>query len=39
MTEENQGKKYDLIASDFAKMRDSFYKEQKYLDLLTYLCS
>lgn len=34
MTEENQGKRYDRIAADFAKMRDSFYKEQKYLDLL-----
>lgn len=30
----NQGKKYDLIAEGFAKMRDSFYKEQKYLDEL-----
>ncbi|WP_065235630.1 class I SAM-dependent methyltransferase [Legionella waltersii] len=34
MTEENQGTCYDRIAADFAKMRDSFYKEQKYLDLL-----
>lgn len=33
MTEDNQGKIYDLIAADFAKMRDSFYLEQKYLDL------
>lgn len=31
---DNQGKKYDLIAEGFAKMRDSFYKEQKYLDEL-----
>ena len=30
----NQGKRYDLIASRFAKMRDSFYRERKYLDLL-----
>lgn len=30
----NQGKKYVLIAEGFAKMRDSFYKEQKYLDEL-----
>lgn len=38
MTEENQGKSYDLIAEDFAKMRDSFYSEQKYLDLfMSYL--
>ena len=29
----NQGKRYDLIASDFAKMRDSFNTEKKYLDL------
>lgn len=34
MTEDNQGKKYDLIATEFANMRDSFYLEQKYLDLL-----
>ena len=33
MTEDNQGKKYDLIATEFANMRDSFYLEQKYLDL------
>ena len=38
MEEENQGKKYDLIATDFANMRDSFYLEQKYLDLfISYL--
>lgn len=30
---DNEGKKYDLIAADFAKMRDSFYREKKYLDL------
>jgi 2-polyprenyl-3-methyl-5-hydroxy-6-metoxy-1,4-benzoquinol methylase len=30
---DNEGKKYDLIASDFAKMRDSFNTEKKYLDL------
>lgn len=30
---ENEGKKYDLIADGFAKMRDSFAYEQKYLDL------
>ena len=34
MEEDNQGKKYDLIATEFAKMRDSFCREQKYLDLL-----
>ena len=34
MTDENQGKNYDRIAADFAKMRDSFYSEKKYLDLL-----
>lgn len=32
MTEENQGKRYDQIASGFAEMRDSFATEQKYLD-------
>lgn len=38
MKEENQGKRYDLIAAEFAKMRDSFYLEQKYLDLfMSYL--
>lgn len=38
MTEENQGKNYDRIATGFAKLRDSFYSEKKYLDLLlTYL--
>jgi cyclopropane fatty-acyl-phospholipid synthase-like methyltransferase len=31
---DNEGKKYDLIASGFSEMRDSFYKEQKYIDLL-----
>ena len=30
----DEGKKYDLIAAGFAEMRDSFYKEQKYIDLL-----
>lgn len=30
---ENEGKKYDLIASGFAEMRDSFSTEQKYVDL------
>ena len=30
----DEGKKYDLIASGFAKMRDSFNTEQKYIDLL-----
>lgn len=30
----DQGKRYDNIASAFAEMRDSFYREQKYLDLL-----
>lgn len=35
---DNQGKCYDHIAADFAKMRTVFYKEQKYLDeLMTYL--
>lgn len=34
---DNQGKKYDSIAEGFAKMRDSFYKEQKYLDELIRL--
>lgn len=29
----NQGKRYNLIASGFANMRDSFSTEQKYLDL------
>lgn len=31
---DDEGKKYDLIASGFAEMRDSFYKEQKYIDIL-----
>ncbi len=31
---ENEGKKYDLIAPAFADMRNKFYSEQKYLDLL-----
>jgi 2-polyprenyl-3-methyl-5-hydroxy-6-metoxy-1,4-benzoquinol methylase len=31
---DNQGKSYDLIATGFANMRDEFYLEQKYLDLL-----
>lgn len=30
---DNEGKSYDRIAADFAKMRDSFYTEQKYLDI------
>jgi 2-polyprenyl-3-methyl-5-hydroxy-6-metoxy-1,4-benzoquinol methylase len=30
----DEGKKYDLIAAGFAEMRDSFYQEQKYIDLL-----
>ena len=30
----NQGKSYDNIAEGFAKMRDSFNTEQKYLDVL-----
>jgi 2-polyprenyl-3-methyl-5-hydroxy-6-metoxy-1,4-benzoquinol methylase len=30
----DQGEKYDLIASGFAEMRDSFNTEQKYIDLL-----
>lgn len=30
----NEGQKYDLIAEGFAKIRDSFNTEQKYLDLL-----
>lgn len=30
---DDQGKRYDKIAKGFADMRDSFYKEQKYLDL------
>ncbi len=34
---DNQGKKYDSIAEGFARMRDSFYKEQKYLDELIKL--
>jgi 2-polyprenyl-3-methyl-5-hydroxy-6-metoxy-1,4-benzoquinol methylase len=35
---DNEGKKYDLIAADFAKMRDSFSTEKKYIDLfLSYL--
>lgn len=28
----NQGNRYDLIATGFANMRDSFYTEKKYLD-------
>lgn len=34
---DNEGKKYDLIASGFAKMRDSFNTEKKYLDLFLQL--
>ncbi len=30
---DNEGQKYDLIAAGFAEMRDSFYMEQKYIDL------
>lgn len=30
---DDQGKRYDNIAKGFADMRDTFYKEQKYLDL------
>ncbi len=30
----NQGKSYDIIADGFAKMRDSFNTEKKYLDAL-----
>jgi len=30
----SQGKSYDNIAEGFAKMRNSFYKEKKYLDIL-----
>lgn len=34
----DEGKKYDLIASGFAQLRDSFNTEQKYIDqLLEYL--
>jgi len=28
----DQSKSYDLIAEGFAKMRDSFYMEKKYID-------
>ena len=30
----NQGKRYDVIATGFAAMRDSFNTEKKYIDLL-----
>ncbi|TNI86392.1 class I SAM-dependent methyltransferase [Aeromonas sobria] len=30
----NQGLSYDIIAEGFAEMRDSFYTEEKYIDLL-----
>ena len=30
----NQGKRYDVIATGFAEMRDSFNTEKKYVDLL-----
>lgn len=30
---DNQGKRYDLIATGFSEMRDSFATEQKYIDL------
>lgn len=30
----NQGKYYDIIAGEFAKLRDSFNTERKYLDAL-----
>ena len=34
----NQGERYDLIAQGFAKMRDSFNTEKKYLDeIIQYL--
>jgi 2-polyprenyl-3-methyl-5-hydroxy-6-metoxy-1,4-benzoquinol methylase len=33
MSIDNEGKNYDKIASGFAKMRDSFNTEKKYLDL------
>ena len=33
MAIENEGKKYDLIASGFADLRNSFNTEKKYLDL------
>ena len=33
-TIKNQGKSYDKIAEGFARMRDSFNTEQKYLDAL-----
>ena len=35
----NQGESYDNIAHDFAKMRDSFNSEQKYLDALINIYS
>jgi cyclopropane fatty-acyl-phospholipid synthase-like methyltransferase len=34
---DDEGKKYDLIASGFANMRDSFATEQKYIDLFIQL--
>lgn len=33
MSIENEGKKYDAIASGFAEMRDSFNTEKNYLDI------
>lgn len=33
---DNQGKRYDCIATSFANMRTEFYKEQKYLDALIH---
>lgn len=33
---DNQGKRYDCIATSFAQMRTEFYKEQKYLDALIH---
>lgn len=33
MSLENEGKKYDVIASGFAELRDSFNTEKKYLDM------
>lgn len=31
----NEGQKYDLVASGFAAMRDSFSTEKKYVDLFS----
>ncbi len=35
----DQGKSYDLIAEEFAKMRDSFYMEKKYIDRFLQMLS